>query len=174
VLPSVHEGFDFRVLRQNRRVTQDASRAQELEAFHAVLADVSEARSSEAVRSFVIEAYVRGAADGCAEKAAVEGSTAIFTKRRYRDRWNRTVVRRISRVHNHTLKIRGRVRARGARGTQWFTEARCAALRKKARTQALWVLQLAGDFQPDLETKALPPKPHLMRCMLARPSAFFA
>ena len=166
VLPSVHEGFEFRVLRQNRRVTADPSRAQELEDFHHVLTDVAEGRPSEAVRGFLVQAYVRGAADGCAEKAAVEDCTAIFTKRRYRDRWNRTMVRRIGKVHNHFLKIRGRVRARGARGQQWFSEARTAQLRRKARCQSAWNLHLAGDWHGDLETKALPPRPHLMRVML--------
>ena len=166
VLPSVHEGFDFLVLRQNRRVTADPARAQELEAFHGVLADVSEGRPSEAVRGFLVEAYVRGAVDGCAEKAAVENTTAIFTKRRFRDRWNRTMVRRIGKVHNHFLKVRGRVRARGARGQQWFTEARTALLRRRARAQAAWNLHLAGDFHADLETKPLPPRQHLMRVML--------
>jgi hypothetical protein len=166
VLPSINGGFEFRVLRQNRRVTADPARAQELEDFHHVLGDVAEGRPSEAVRRFLVQAYVRGATDGCAEKSAVEGSTAIFTKRRYRDRWNRTVVRRIGRVHNHFLKIRGRVRARGARGQQWFSEARTAQLRRKARCQSAWNLHLAGDFHGDLETKPLPPRPHLMRCML--------
>lgn len=75
-------------------------------------------------------------------------------------------MRRISRVHNHSLKVRGRVRARGARGAQWFTEARTAMLRKKARTQASWVLHLAGDFLGDLENMPLPPRPHLMRAMM--------
>jgi hypothetical protein len=91
VLPSVHEGFDFRMLRQNRRVTADPERAAELEAFHEVLKDVSEGRASAAVRRFVVESYVRGGLAGSAERAPVEGSTAIFTKRRFRDRWNRTV-----------------------------------------------------------------------------------
>ncbi len=75
-------------------------------------------------------------------------------------------MRRIGKVHNHSLKVHGRVRARGARGQQWFTEARTAQLRKTARTQASWRLHLAGDFHGDLETMPLPPRPHLMRCML--------
>ena len=35
---------------------------------------------------------------------------AVFTKRRYRDRWNRTVTRRIAKRHNHALKIKAKVR----------------------------------------------------------------
>ena len=33
--------------------------------------------------------------------------------------WNRTVLRRISKVHNHSLKVKARVRARGTRGQNW-------------------------------------------------------
>ena len=39
-------------------------------------------------------------------------------------------------------------------------------LRKRARTQASWVLHLAGDFHADLETVPLPPRPHMMRAMM--------
>ena len=41
VLPCVHETFDFRVLRQNRRVVQEQGREAELENFHQVLSDIS-------------------------------------------------------------------------------------------------------------------------------------
>ena len=36
----------------------------------------------------------------------------VFTKRRYRDAWNRLVLRRISKGHNHSVKIKARL-ARG-------------------------------------------------------------
>ena len=68
------------------------------------------------MRKFLVDAYVRGAAVGSAERAELEGSTAGFTKRRYRDRYNRIIVRRVGKTRNHTLKIKARVRARGARG----------------------------------------------------------
>ena len=42
--------------------------------------------ASNEVRQFVIDAYVRGAKIGNAENAEFEGSTAVMTKRRYRDR----------------------------------------------------------------------------------------
>lgn len=68
------------------------------------------------MRQFIVEAYVRGGVVGCAERAELEGSTAVFAKRRFRDRYNRIIVRRVGKTRNHTLKIKARVRARGARG----------------------------------------------------------
>ena len=88
VLPSVYETFDFRVLRQNRRVVQDQGREAELENFHRVLSDISMGITSNEVRQFFIEAYARGAKIGNAENAEFEGNTAVMTKRRYRDRWS--------------------------------------------------------------------------------------
>ena len=121
---SVYANFDFRVLRENRRITVDEARAAESEEFHKVLSDVAWGDTTERVRDFIIECYVRGAqVGGCAERAEYEGNTAVFTKRRYRDRWNRILVRRIAKARNHTLKIKSRVRSRGAR-TGWFTEHR--------------------------------------------------
>ena len=53
--------FEFRVLRQNRRVAQDVARQAELENFHEVLTDISWSRPTERVRKFIVDAYVRGA-----------------------------------------------------------------------------------------------------------------
>ena len=97
VLPMLQD-FDYRVLRENRRVVQDARRQPELDAFHEVLSDISFGRASNVVRAFIVESYVRGAAIRRAENVDFEGSTAVFTKRRYRDRWNRVCVRRISKT----------------------------------------------------------------------------
>jgi len=166
VRPMVYECFDFRVLRQNRRVVDDVKRIEELENFHGVLTDISWGRTTERVRAFMIQAYVRGAEIGCAERAELEGSTSVFTKRRYRDRWNRILVRRIAKVHNHSLKIKGRCRARGARGKDWFNERRTQYARRKSRTQALWNLHLSGDWHHTSETSPPLLKPHMMRCML--------
>ena len=94
---SVYNQLDFRVLRENRRVRIDDDRSKESEAFHSALSNVAEGLVTADVMRLVVEAYVRGAPVGCAEKAEVEGSTSVFTKRRYRDRWNRTLVRRIIR-----------------------------------------------------------------------------
>ena len=145
VVPAVVQTFDFRCLRENRRVVQQAGREQELEAFHQVLADISLGVASNAVARFVVEAYVRGARIGSAENADFEGSTAVFTKRRYRDRWNRIQVRKLSKKSNHSIKIKAKVRARGTRSQQWYAESRVQMLRKKCRTQSLWNLHLAGQ-----------------------------
>lgn len=65
------------------------------------------------------------------------------------------------------MQVKGRVRARGARGQNWFSESKASYCRKKSRTQALWALHLAGDWHPAYETcSASRAKPHLMRCML--------
>ena len=71
-------------------------------------------QATQTVRDFIIAAYVRGASVGTAEHTALEGNTAVFTKRRYRDAWNRCVTRRISHSHNHAVKFKAKVRARGA------------------------------------------------------------
>ena len=75
----------------------------ELESFHRVLGDISKGIPSDEVQKFLVEAYVRGAAKG-ADDVQFEGSTAVFSKRRYRDAWNRTVIRRVSKKHNHSMK----------------------------------------------------------------------
>ena len=164
--PSVHEVFDFRVLRQNRRVFVEADRREESEEFHRVLHDVAWGHSTDRVKQFIIAAYVRGAHVGCAEKSEFEGSTSVFTKRRYRDRWNRTLVRRIAKVQNHSLKVNGRVRYRAASGKSWFNDRRTQLARRHARTQSLWNLHLAGDWHPQHETATHVPRPHMMRVML--------
>ena len=166
MLDTVYNSFDFRVLRENRRVTVDAERASESEEFHAVLSDVAVGDPTERVKKFVIEAYVRGASVGCAENTDFDGSTSVFTKRRYRDRWNRTLVRRIAKTRNHTLKVKGRVRSRGARGNGWFNERRTHLVRRNARTQSLFLLHMAGDWHPEHEITNPSPRPHMMRTML--------
>ena len=166
MLPLVHREFDFRVLRENRRVTNDENRRSEIERFHEVLSDISLCRDTPAVREFLVASYVRGAELGSAELVPFEGYTAVFTKRRYRDAWNRVVLRRIAREHNHSLKIKARVRAQGARGQNWYGEKRTKVVRSKARTQNAWLLHLAGDHHSNFEDKPLTRSPHLMRCML--------
>ncbi len=76
VLPFVTNMFDFRVLRENRRVVQDESRREEIEAFHEVLTDISLCRCTPAVRKFLVNAYVKGATIGSAERSPLEGNTA--------------------------------------------------------------------------------------------------
>ena len=147
---SVHifVGYTYLLLRQD-----------ELEGFHQVLNDISLGVASQAVRDFVIQAYVRGAKvgnagahfccarglvtgyarrapecpkemrprkrgvrglDGSLLQASLQACVAFlvgggwqFCARSVhcnvdaitRDRWNRVVTRRVSRKHNHSLKV---------------------------------------------------------------------
>jgi hypothetical protein len=167
--PSAVRDFDFRVLRQNRRVVSgDTSRTEELESFHQVLADIGWGKPTERVRAFITKAYVQGAECGSAQRAELEGSTSVFTKRRFRDRWNRAIVRRLAKTKSHSLKIKARVRARGARGQNWFSDRRAELTRKRSRPQSLWNLHVAGDWHSSLETVPTATRPHMMRCMLVQ------
>ena len=93
ILPYV-QNFDFRVLRQNRRVVKSdgPDRQNEIETFHRVLNDISWGTASDDVRTFIIGCYVRGASANCAELTPFEGSTGVFTKRRYRSARNNRLV----------------------------------------------------------------------------------
>ena len=84
MLPFVHRLFDFRVLRENRRVISDPSRKDITDEFHHVLADVSFGRCTEIVKNFIVRSYVRGARNNTAETCPLEKVTSVFTKRRYR------------------------------------------------------------------------------------------
>ena len=92
-LPSFARDFEFRCLNENRRVVRESGREAEIQNFHEVLADISEGKASEKVRKFIIDAYVRGRHFTIAEEVPVEGTTTVVTRRRYRDKWNRKVVR---------------------------------------------------------------------------------
>ncbi len=119
VLPFVQRLFDFRVLRENRRVIDDPNRKDITEEFHQVLADVSFGRCTDIVKNFIVRSYVRGARNNTAETCPLEKVTSVFTKRRYRDSWNRSLMRKIAKSHNHSMKVRGMVRAKGQRGSNW-------------------------------------------------------
>ena len=83
----------------------------------------------------------------------------------YRDAWNRIVLRRLAKNHAHSLKIRAKVKTKGYE--TFLGQRRSNWVRSKARTQALWSLHLAGDFQEQFETVAAPTStPHKMRTML--------
>ena len=77
VHPHVVRHFDFRCLRENRRIVQDEFRRAELDCFHKVLTDISHGVASIDVRNFMIDAYVRGFQIGTAEHVPFEGSTAV-------------------------------------------------------------------------------------------------
>ena len=64
------------------------------------------------------------------------------------------------------MKFKAKVRARGTRSQNWYSETRAQFVRKKARTQSLWNLHLAGDWHHSVETMPTGSRPHLMRCML--------
>ena len=96
------------------------------------------------MRNFIVGAYLRGASSNTAEQTPFEGSTGVFTKRRYRDRFNRKMVKRVSHDCCHQLKIKARVCAKGTRGANWYGESRVKFLRQRCRTQSLWNLTLAG------------------------------
>ena len=164
VLPSVHKRFRFAVLRENRRVVQaDGARAEELEDFHRVLTDIAHGKATAGVVDFLVKSYGRGAL-ASARRAELEGSTSVFTKRRYRDCWNRPIVRRLAKEHMHSLKIKARCRATYAKDPQWYGDRRATAIQRRARAQALWNLHLAGDWLKD--TLPLGAQKHLMRVML--------
>ena len=59
-----------------------SSRAMFAECHSEVLFDVSHGQPTERVRDFIVQAYVRGAKCGCADRSGFENSTAVFTKRR--------------------------------------------------------------------------------------------
>ena len=168
VSPAVTSDFEFRVLRQNRRIISgDSARAAELENFHLILDDISHGTDTRRVRDFLVAAYVKGIRNGSADRTDFEGSTSVFTKRRFRDRWNRAVLRRLAKAQPHSTKIKGRVRPQGARGQEWFSERRAQHAQSRSRTQALWNLHLAGSWHPKWETARVPAaRPHLMRAML--------
>ena len=154
IVKAVRQGFDFRVLRQNRRLRAgcDETRFEEFEQFHGILDDVSHGRDTPRVRNFFVEAYVRAArhtgAPVTGETTEFEGSVAVLTKRRYRDKWNRKVCTRVGKMHAHSLKVRAQMHAAHARG-QWYTARKGRVIRRLVRPQAPQLLHLAGDWQDD-------------------------
>jgi len=59
-------------------------------------------------------------------------------------------------------QVKARVRAKGARGSNWFSQRRMEFVRSKARPQNPWILWLAGDFHPSFETERPSANPHLI------------
>ena len=163
--PQLLEQFDFRILHQNRRLASgtDAAHQVRLEKFHATLDDIAFGKATREVREFLVEAYVRGA-KLTQDKVLFEGSTACFTKRRYRDRWNKRVLERIRNRCKRSLRVKAVFVARGTESA-FVRESAAAAIRRSVRSQALTTLRLAGQWPED------PPlgdvtRPHCMRAML--------
>ncbi len=131
--PKLVEHFRFATLNENRRIASGGpNRQQELETYHQVLEDMARCRATPAVRRFVINAYVRGAY-ATAGNAEFEDSTSIFSKRRYRDRWNRTVVKRLARECGHNLKVHAKCKPRFSENSGWAnaSQLKCSKKRNK-------------------------------------------
>ena len=73
---------------------------------------------------------------------------------------------RVSKEHNHTLKVKGICRAWNASDGSVYSKDYAQLLRRRSRPQRLWMLHMAGDWHPAYEMKTPPPKPHMMRVML--------
>ena len=125
---AVIEQFRFRVLRQNRRIatSEDAEQQQGFEDFHAVLESIAMNQTTDDVRQFFIGAYVRGA--GITQKdVPFEENTAVFPMRRYRDRWNRQILKRCADTYKRSAKITAAFAPRGTRG-EWIRDSAAARL----------------------------------------------
>ena len=150
MLPYVIDTFEFRVLRQNRRVVSggdgEEDRSEELEGFHRVLTDISWGCCSQEVRAFIVNAYVRGSKINCAENTGFESNTAVFTKRRYRDRFNRKMLKRIGAECHHQLKIKARVRPKGTRSSSnWRPRLETSATLTHADCNAMGGVLVCGS-----------------------------
>ena len=132
--PAVLTAFEFRVLRQNRRLarSEDPDHQRELDTFHRTLEDIARGGATPGVRKFFVDAYVRGA--GITQVTVpFEGHTAVSAKRRYRDRWNREVLRRSGRIHQRSQSVKAVCLARGAREQCVHDEA-AAEIRRCVRS----------------------------------------
>lgn len=166
--PDVQQAFRFMTLRENRRVVDGGvGRALELQNYHDVLTDVSLGQVTDRVRNFFIEKFCEGAGM-TGDNEPFEGSNCICAKRRYRDRFNRKVVRRLGK-DRHRLNIKGKCRPRDARGKYmadkgWLEEGAESLIKKRVKPKALWALPLAGDWDID----QLGRKKHYMPVMLTQ------
>ena len=166
VLPAVHTCFRFAVLRENRRLARaGGAQGKELEDFHQILTDISNGIVSEQVREFVVKKYTEGALVSAAN-VDFEGSTTVVSKRRFRDKWNRAVVRRLSKVSQRSLRVKALLKPTYSdkKVLAFYSDKKAKSLQKKARSVALWNLQLAGHWNKDTPPDGGPK--HLMRCML--------
>ena len=103
-IPNVHHGFDYRVLRQNRRVVADEVRKDEIEAFHGVLFDVAHGISSGRVRDFIVQAYPGSFGFLIVWDVTLRASFWVRPWRRLPHRRRLQVGREHQRVHQKTLQ----------------------------------------------------------------------
>ena len=162
---AIVEKFRFRMLRQNRRLVSSSDPAQQCrqEEFHTILEDIAHGRASQQARMFLVESYVRGANKN-QSNVGFEESTACFTTRRYRDAWNRKVLERSAKKHEHALRVKAVFATRGTE-SQWIREEAANAIRRTVRSQCLVNLRLAGQWLDD-PPRAGEVRPHCMRAML--------
>ena len=142
--PEILRRFEFRVLRQNRRVAPaeagDGAKQAELDEFHRVLDDVAHGRASARVREFLVEAYVRGAAKelASARRVPLDGPTAVFSKRAYRNRWNRQVLKRITASGARSLKVKANFKPKGSRAGWYRSATNIAKITRRVRSCLLY------------------------------------
>ena len=98
-----------------------------------------------------MEAYVRGAAKqvSSARKVPLDGPTAVFSKRAYRDLWNRRVLKRTAARGGRRLKVKACFKARGSRAGWHRSKQNLAKITRKVRHQCLPNLVLAGQWAKD-------------------------
>ena len=118
-----------------------------MESFHDTLEDIAAGRTSSEVRKFFTEAYVRGALK-TQENVGFEESMACFTKRRYRDGWNRKVLERSGKLHERSLRVKAVFAVRGT-DKKWIREEAANGIRRTVRSQCLVNLRLAGQWLED-------------------------
>ena len=109
--PEVFQVFDFRVLRQNRRL---AVGTEDLEAFHGVLEDVAHGKATSRVRKALVRAFLHGAGRN-QTTVKFENGTACVITRMVRDRWNTHVLKRIAKRYGRSLRVKAAFLARGAK-----------------------------------------------------------
>lgn len=123
--------------RQNRRLatSSDVAQQERQEEFHTTLEDIAHGRASQLAKRFFVESYVRGAGRN-QSNVGFEESTACFTKRRYRDAWNRKVLERSGKRHEHALRVKAVFATRGTE-SQWIRDEAANAIRRTVRSQCL-------------------------------------
>ena len=164
--PEFIHRFEFRVLRQNRRLSpaHDVESQASLDEFHGVLEDVAHGKACSIVRKYIVDAYVRGAERPTASHLWKDEGTACFTKRKYRDRWNKKVQDKVARKYKRSLRVAAVFSA--ANNPERVLGGRAVkSIRRVVRNQCPLMLHLAGQWHSD-DPAPMEDKPFLMRAML--------
>jgi hypothetical protein len=157
--------FTFRVLRQNRRLApaSDPEKQKDLDDFHQVLEDISMGNCTTLARKHIVAAYVRGAKKN-ALRVPIERGTACFSKRSFRDRWNKIISARAAKKYGRSLKIKAAYVSATHRDTA-LQGRTVENIRRVVRSQSLDTLHLAGQWQTD-DPLPRQRQPYFMRAML--------